>query len=137
MDELKPEWQTTWHALRGVLGSKWSIHVLRLLGSGPRGFNEMKRELDGITATMLSRRLEELRCHGFVDRTVEETTPPTTTYRLTAAGAEVLTHLEEIEKLTTLCHDPPEGSTRGCEDDLELTCAGSEDVCVTVTECSR
>ena len=47
-----PAWQVTWHSLRDLLGSKWSFHVLRLLHSGPHGFNETKRAVDGMTATM-------------------------------------------------------------------------------------
>ena len=49
------EWQTTWHSLREILGSKWSFHILRLLASQSYGFNEMKREISGMTAAMLSR----------------------------------------------------------------------------------
>lgn len=126
------EWQATWHSLREILGSKWTFHVLRLLDSRSYGFNEMKREIDGMTAAMLSRRLKELGCHGFVDRTVEETTPPTTTYRLTEAGSEFVRLLREMEELTSVRH----GTDRDtCGDSSEATCVNGvfDELCVTIT----
>lgn len=116
------DWQTTWHALHGLLGAKWSMHVLRLLDTGSYGFNELKREIDGVTAAMLSRRLKELECHGFVDRSVEATTPPTTTYRLTEHGREFARHLRTMEGMVDVGR---------CEQRCECTSA-FEDACLTV-----
>ena len=130
------EWGATWHALRRILGSKWSLHLLRLLHGRSYGFNELKREVDGLTATMLSRRLKELRCHGLVERTVEDSTPPRTTYRLTDAGVRFAELLEEMEALTTVVPDGDRDAADqfGC-DDPELICAtGGEEICVTVSE---
>jgi DNA-binding HxlR family transcriptional regulator len=92
-------WQRVWHHLYGSLGSKWTFHVLRLLSEGDAGFNEMKRELDGVTAKTLSQRLAELRCRGFVERHVEATTPPTTRYTLTTQGEQFVSTLRELESL--------------------------------------
>lgn len=135
------EWQTTWHSLREILGSKWSFHILRLLASQSYGFNEMKREIDGMTAAMLSRRLKELSCHGFVDRTVEETTPPTTTYRLTEEGDEFARLLREMEELVYVNHNVGQATCEGgfddtCGDNSETICvdSGSEDGCMTIAE---
>lgn len=107
------DWQETWHALWELLGSKWAFHVLRLLHTGPHGFNEMKRQIDGLTAAMLSRRLKELTCHGFVERQVTDTNPPTTTYRLTAAGTRFAEHAVAMEELVTVadCADTAECAT--------------------------
>ena len=121
------EWQSTWHSLRELLGSKWSLHVLRLLSTGSYGFNEAKRRIDGMTATMLSRRLKELECHGFVDRTVRETTPPTTAYRLTDRGSEFARLLREMEDLV---------DREECDRTRECATA-PDDRCVTVGACGR
>lgn len=96
-----PDWQHSWHQLRNILGSKWAFHVLRLLSDGSFGFNEMQRAIDGITATMLSRRLKELECHGFVTKQVEPTTPPSTTYELTADGDQFVELLQRMESMVT------------------------------------
>ncbi|WP_306054850.1 winged helix-turn-helix transcriptional regulator [Natronococcus wangiae] len=117
------DWQRTWHSLRDLLGAKWSVHVLRRLSTGACGFNELKRELDGITATMLSRRLKELECHGLVDRSVAPTTPPTTTYRLTPRGRRFAAVLEEMESLVEAVD---------CDRPAERTCVGTDRRCLTV-----
>jgi len=108
------QWQATWHGLQDVLGPKWTLHILRLLSEAPQGFNAIQRELDGLTAPMLSRRLKELRCHGLVERMVAETTPPTTTYSLTEQGTEIAAQLRELEPLVEL-HDHGDGpEADGC-----------------------
>jgi DNA-binding HxlR family transcriptional regulator len=91
------DWQRVWHSLHDTLGHKWAFHVLRLLAERDAGFNEMKRELDGVTAKTLSARLRELRCRGFVARHVEATTPPSTRYALTDAGRRFVATLRELE----------------------------------------
>ena len=123
--EDEVEWQDTWHSLREIVGSKWALHALRLLSTGSYGFNVMKRELDGVTAAMLSRRLKELACHGFVDRSVSPTTPPTTTYSLTESGAEFVGLLVEMEALVRVDE---------CEPDGDVDCASDADggQCVTL-----
>lgn len=105
------DWQRVWHTLHGTLGNKWTFHVLRLLSDRDAGFNEMKRELDGITAKTLSQRLRELRCRGFVERHVEATTPPSTRYTLTDAGQEFVATLRELETMVGVV------DCGGCGDD--------------------
>lgn len=100
-----PEWQRTWHGLWDILGCKWTFHVIRLLSTDDYGFNEMERRIHGITSTMLSRRLKQLDREGIVSRTVEATTPPTTTYRLTETGRELARILLEIERLNPMRDD--------------------------------
>lgn len=94
-----PDWQRTWHGLWDILGCKWTFHVIRLLSTGTHGFNEMERAIDGITATMLSRRLKQLEAEGIVRREVNQTSPPSTAYQLTDTGDELSRILREIEKL--------------------------------------
>lgn len=103
--EESPGWQRTWHGLWEILGCKWTFHVVRLLSTGEYGFNAMERELDGITSTMLSRRLKQLEAQGIVSRDVEATSPPSTSYRLTETGRELARHLREIEQLDPVDSD--------------------------------
>jgi len=117
------DWQQSWHQLREILGSKWAFHVLRLLSDRPYNFNEMQRAIDGVTATMLSRRLKELQCHGFVEKHVEPTTPPSTTYELTENGQEFVALLEEMEGMVDLAD---------CSDGSECATAGDSSKCATV-----
>ena len=104
---MADNWQRTWHAVHDVLGSKWAFHVVRALADHEQGFNDLKRELDGITAKTLSERLRELRCLGFVEKEIHDTSPPTTTYRLTEHGGERLAAvLGDIESLVDVVECP-------------------------------
>ncbi|WP_224269549.1 winged helix-turn-helix transcriptional regulator [Haloprofundus salinisoli] len=106
------DWQTLWHRLHETLGGKWAFHVLRLLSERDAGFNEMRRELDGVTAKTLSKRLGELRCHGLVSRSVEATSPPRTRYALTPEGERFVSVLRDVESLVSVADC---GCGRECE----------------------
>lgn len=99
------DWKREWHGLWSVLSCKWTFHVLRLLLIDDCGFNEIKRELDGITASMLSRRLKQLESEGLVKREVLDTTPPSTNYSLTDTGEELAEILRQIEQLRPISDD--------------------------------
>jgi DNA-binding HxlR family transcriptional regulator len=109
MQELPRDWRALWDGLNQALGRKWGVHVLRLLAAESKGFNELRRALDGPTAKTLSARLTELECVGLVDRHVEATSPPSTRYELTPAGERfvgVLSELEhEVEVVECSCED--------------------------------
>jgi DNA-binding HxlR family transcriptional regulator len=104
-----------WHGLHDLLGRKWTAHVLLTLHEGPRGFNELQRTLPGLTAKVLSARLDALRARGFVERELHPTTPPRTTYRLTAAGERFADRLAALETGVEACPcDQPCVATAGC-----------------------
>ena len=94
-----PDWQREWHGLWSILSCKWTFHIIRLLSTSDHCFNEMKRELRGITATMLSRRLKELEAEGIVKREIIATSPPSTRYELTETGMKLGRILRQIEAL--------------------------------------
>ncbi|CAN5264407.1 helix-turn-helix domain-containing protein [soil metagenome] len=72
------------------VGGKWSILVIGTLGLGPRRFNELKREIDGISQRMLTLTVRGLERDGFVTRTVTPSIPPRVDYALTALGYSLL-----------------------------------------------
>jgi DNA-binding HxlR family transcriptional regulator len=104
---MSDDWRETWDALGDLLAGKWTFHVLRLLAEDEYGFNEMSRAL-GVTPKVLTTRLRELVCRGFVAREVHPTSPPTTTYRLTERGSEFVSHLRAMEGLVEVvdCCEP-------------------------------
>ncbi|MCT9096614.1 helix-turn-helix domain-containing protein [Haloarchaeobius sp. HME9146] len=132
-DESPPigvDWETRWHAIRQLLGRKWSFHVVRLLDDGPRGFSELESELEGMTATMLSRRLDELQCSGLVERRVQATSPPSTSYRLTTGGEHVATALRSLEAATEQVECPTDACRDGdaCESNSSAAVCDPESV---------
>ena len=57
----------TAHALE-LIGERWALLVLRELMLGPRRFSELKGDLPGISANVLTQRLGELEERGLVRR---------------------------------------------------------------------
>ena len=53
------------HALE-LIGERWAMLVLRELAYGPRRFSELKADLQGISANVLTQRLTELEERGLV-----------------------------------------------------------------------
>ncbi|MFO1186198.1 MAG: helix-turn-helix domain-containing protein [Alphaproteobacteria bacterium] len=80
-------------AVREVLnrvGDKWSVQIVKLLGAGPVRFNELKRQVEGISQRMLTLTLRGLERDGIVSRHVEPTVPPRVEYALTELGFTLL-----------------------------------------------
>jgi DNA-binding HxlR family transcriptional regulator len=80
------------------IGDKWAIFVVSRLGEGQRRFTELHRDIDGITARMLTVTLRGLERDGIITRTVHASVPPRVDYELTALGQ---TLLDTIGKLVT------------------------------------
>lgn len=74
-----------------VIGGKWKLPIIVALTYGPRRFNQMEREIEGITPKMLSKELKDLELNQLVSRTVYDTMPVTVEYELTAHGKSLET----------------------------------------------
>lgn len=77
----------TAHAL-DLLGDRWALLVVRELMLGPRRFSDLRASLPGISANVLTQRLEELEATGVVTR--RRLPPPASAqvYALTEWGYE-------------------------------------------------
>jgi DNA-binding HxlR family transcriptional regulator len=100
--ETAEEWQRTWHQLQQALGTKWALHVLHVIADEECGFTDLRRRIDGISETMLSRRLSDLQEKGFIRQSTRPATPPRKRYELTAAGERVARFLDEMESITAI-----------------------------------
>lgn len=84
---------TSWNELTKV----WTLPVIHALGlHEPARFNELKRRIEGISATSLAERLSELEKQGVVARRVFPESPPRVEYTLTAKGLELKEILKEL-----------------------------------------
>jgi DNA-binding HxlR family transcriptional regulator len=84
---------TQWNELTKV----WTMPVIHALGlSQPARFNELKRRIDGISATSLSERLTELEKQSIIQRKVIPDTPPRVEYSLTQKGKDLQGVLNEF-----------------------------------------
>lgn len=73
-----------------LLGGAWTPNVIWALSAGPRRFSELRMDLVGISAKVLSTRLRELEGKGVLLRTVMPTSPPSVEYALTPLGQELV-----------------------------------------------
>ena len=69
-----------------VLGKRWTGVVIGVLLERPARFAEIARAIPGITESMLSARLTELKDAGLLTREVIEGPPIASLYRLTPRG---------------------------------------------------
>ncbi len=81
-----------------LLGRRWACVVLGILSTGPAGFRELARGIDGISDSMLSTRLNDLTEAGLVTRTVDEGPPLSVAYALTDAGHALIPALSQISR---------------------------------------
>lgn len=70
----------------GILQEKWVLHIIRVLLEGPKGFNELGRDIGGCNPTTLTQRLERLEELGLISKTVHSLMPPRSSYELTPSG---------------------------------------------------
>src|SRR5436190_23095555 len=69
-----------------LVGERWSLLIVRELMFGPRRFNELKNGLPGISANVLTQRLEGMEASGILLR--RKLPPPASVqvYELTRLG---------------------------------------------------
>ena len=88
-----------------LVGDKWSVLIVVLLGGGKRRFSDIKREVDGISQKMLTVTLRGLERDGYVTRTVYPTIPPKVEYELTDLGRDLLVPLAALGSWALANHD--------------------------------
>jgi DNA-binding HxlR family transcriptional regulator len=83
-------------SILAVVGDKWTVLIVVLLGDGPKRFNEIKRMVGGISQRMLTFTLRGLERDGLVTRTVYPTIPPRVDYELTKLGSTLWKAVEPL-----------------------------------------
>lgn len=87
-------------AVLRLLMGPWTTYILYVLRTqGPRRFGELKREVSGISAKVLTERLRMLEEARLVDRDYVATIPPQVTYSLAPRGAELSPMLDALKDI--------------------------------------
>ncbi|MFC6378363.1 winged helix-turn-helix transcriptional regulator [Tatumella terrea] len=89
-DPSESNCQTTREIL-DLIADKWSLYIIIMLRNGPRRFNQLRRDVEGISQRMLTLTLRGLERNGLVTRTMYPTIPPRVEYELTKLSATLLT----------------------------------------------
>ncbi len=80
-----------------VIGSRWTILILRDLMGGPARYVDLHRGLPGLASNLLADRLRDLEEFGLIEKTTEAY--GVTLYRLTPLGEQTRPALAELGKL--------------------------------------
>ena len=72
------------------LGKRWNGVILGTLTNGPSGFAELRRNVNGISDSVLSERLSELHRAGLIIRAVDPGPPVSVSYRLSDTGSALI-----------------------------------------------
>ena len=95
------------HALE-LIGERWSPLVLRELMFGPRRFSELRADLPGISANVLTQRLNELEGRGLVRKTLLPPPASVQVYEATEWGLEAAPVMRSLGRWAVRSnrHDP-------------------------------
>jgi DNA-binding HxlR family transcriptional regulator len=80
------------------IADKWTVLVLGVLSQRPLRFNQLRREIDGLTQKMLSQTLKALERDGLVARKVIPSAPVTVEYSITPLGATLSATVDELQR---------------------------------------
>lgn len=69
-----------------LIGSKWKLLIIRNLLERPWRFNELKKDLEGISQKVLTDSLRSMEEDGIITRTVYPEVPPHVEYALSDLG---------------------------------------------------
>jgi len=93
-----------------ILDHKWVTLIVRDLLSGKKRYSELAHSLTGISAKVLSERLQQLEANGIITRTVYPTVPPSTEYGLTALGQKLEAVIQAMQDFGSLLQDAEKAS---------------------------
>ena len=79
-----------------LIGGKWKLLIIRNLKSRPWRFNELQRDLDGISQKVLTESLRQMIDDGLVYRNDYHENPPRVDYGLTDLGKEMMPIIDAL-----------------------------------------
>ena len=80
-----------------IIGSKWKLLILRNLLQRPWRFNELKKDLEGISQKVLTDSLRSMEADGIITRTAYAEVPPRVEYALSEIGGTLRPVIRAME----------------------------------------
>ena len=81
-----------------MIGSKWKLLIMRNLLARPWRFNELKKDLEGISQKVLTDSLRSMENDGIIIRTVYPEVPPRVEYALSELGESMRPIMDAMEQ---------------------------------------
>ncbi|MCM1254306.1 MAG: helix-turn-helix transcriptional regulator [Clostridium sp.] len=94
-EELLPECPVA--TTVALIGNKWKLLIIRNLRVRPWRFNELQKDLDGISQKVLTDNLRSLEQDGIITRTVYPEVPPRVEYALSELGESMRPILDAMQ----------------------------------------
>jgi DNA-binding HxlR family transcriptional regulator len=85
-------------AALNVLGQKWVMRIIRVLGDRTQRFCELQDALGGANSATLSQRLKLLEDEALIERREVSVVPPWVEYSLTSKGSELRDAIAGIDR---------------------------------------
>lgn len=96
--ELSVQRCKTMSTLQKILGGKWKLEILYYIGvEDIHRFGELRRHLEEITESSLTKQLRELEADGFINRHDYQEVPPHVEYTLTELGESFISVLNYMK----------------------------------------
>ena len=80
-----------------LIGSKWKLLIMRNLLACPWRFNELKKDLEGISQKVLTDSLRSMEADGIITRTIYPEVPPRVEYALSELGESMRPIMNAME----------------------------------------
>ena len=80
-----------------AIGSKWKLLIMRNLLVRPWRFNELQKNLEGISQKVLTDSLRSMEADGIITRTVYPEVPPRVEYALSPLGETMRPILDAMQ----------------------------------------
>ena len=81
-----------------LIGNKWKLLIIRNLLVRPWRFNELHKNLEGISQKVLTESLRRMEADGIITRTVYAEVPPRVEYALSELGESMRPILDSMEQ---------------------------------------
>ncbi len=107
------------HELLDLAGARWTVDVLAVLRSGRLRFNEIAREVSGISQKQLTLTLRSLQRDGFASRVAFATIPPRVEYELTELGINFAETVRPLGAFAVRNRDSIEAARREFDGSVE------------------
>ena len=80
-----------------LIGNKWKLLIIRNLLDRPWRFNELQKNLEGISQKVLTDSLRSMEADGIITRTVYPEVPPRVEYALSELGESMRPILDSMK----------------------------------------
>lgn len=94
-----PQNLTVAHMVESIVGCKWSLHVLACVRKGINRPGAIERSAEGLSAKVLSERLDKFIRFGIFEKRSYPEIPPRVEYSLTPFGEKFVRIIDEVERL--------------------------------------